>query len=51
MGEGANSATGGLFVRVGGGSRGYLLLISYKSGSAALLRARAVSEITAIEFN
>jgi len=50
MGEGATSPTGGLFVRVGGGSRGYLLLISYKSGSVALLRAQA-SETTVIELN
>ena len=51
MGEGANSATGRIFVRVGGGSRGHLLLISYKSGSAALLRAQALSKATVIELN
>ena len=32
------SATGGLFAMTGAGSRVYLLLISYKSGSASLLR-------------
>ena len=51
MGEGDTSPTGGLFVRVGGGSRGYLLLISYKSGSVALLREQAVSETTVFELN